>query len=213
MFTGIIEEIGIVKNFRMTADNAEISIDCQKVLEGTKIGDSIAVNGVCQTVISLTETGFTAEVSEETLKVTDFSQMKSGDKVNLERALALNERIGGHFVSGHVESTAKFISAKKSNDFYEMFFEVTENSAKYIIPKGSVTLNGISLTVADINGTSLKVAVIPHTYQNTNLSDLKAGQAVNVETDIFAKYIEKFLLNKQAVSAITEDFLKENGFA
>lgn len=212
MFTGIIEEVGIVKNFRIVAENAEISVDCSKVLEDTKIGDSIAVNGVCQTVVNITETGFTAEVSKETLKVTNFSELKAGDKVNLERALTLNERVGGHIVSGHVDNVAKFVLAEKLDDFYNLEFAVNDETARYIVKKGSVTINGISLTVADINGTTLKVAVIPHTYENTNLSVLKQNQNVNIETDVFAKYIEKFLLNEKTTSMITQDFLKENGF-
>ncbi len=212
MFTGIIEEIGVVKDLKIISDNAKIYIDCKKVLEDTKIGDSIAINGVCQTVVDISQTGFSAEVSKETLDVTNFSSLKSGDKVNLERALTLNERIGGHLVSGHVDNVAKFISAQKINDFYNMEFEVAEETAKYIVKKGSVTINGISLTVADIQNKKVTIAVIPHTFENTNLSCLIKGQNVNVETDVFAKYIEKFLLNERTTSIITEDFLKENGF-
>ncbi len=212
MFTGIIEEVGIVKSFKFISENAEISVNCSKVLEDTKIGDSIAINGVCQTVTDITETGFRAEVSKETLRVTNFSDLQSSDKVNLERALTLNERIGGHIVSGHVDNVAKFVSAEKSNDFYNLKFDVDEETARYIVKKGSITLNGISLTVADMSGKILKVAVIPHTYENTNLSKLKQGQNVNVETDVFAKYIEKFLFNEHTTSMITQDFLKENGF-
>ena len=212
MFTGIIEEIGVVKDLKIISDNAKIYIDCKKVLEDTKIGDSIAINGVCQTVVDISQTGFSAEVSKETLDVTNFSSLKSGDKVNLERALTLNERIGGHLVSGHVDNVAKFISAQKINDFYNMEFEVAEETAKYIVKKGSITINGISLTVADIQNKKVKIAVIPHTFENTNLSCLIKGQNVNVETDVFAKYIEKFLLNERTTSIITEDFLKENGF-
>ncbi len=212
MFTGIIEEIGVVKDLKIISDNAKIYIDCKKVLEDTKIGDSIAINGVCQTVVDISQTGFSAEVSKETLDVTNFSSLKSGDKVNLERALTLNERIGGHLVSGHVDNVAKFISAQKINDFYNMEFEVAEETAKYIVKKGSITINGISLTVADIQNKKVTIAVIPHTFENTNLSCLIKGQNVNVETDVFAKYIEKFLLNERTTSIITEDFLKENGF-
>ena len=182
------------------------------MLEETKIGDSISINGVCQTVVSLSDSSFTAEVSKETLNITNFSELKTGDKVNLERALTLNERIGGHIVSGHVDSVAKFVSANRNNDFYDMEFDVTNETSRYIIKKGSVTINGISLTVADIQSNMVKVAVIPHTYENTNLYYLKKGENVNVETDVFAKYIEKFLLNECTTSMITEDFLKENGF-
>lgn len=213
MFTGIIEEIGQVKSFKTVSENAEIVVECSKVLEDTKIGDSISINGVCQTVISMTDTTFTAEVSKETLSVTTFLTLKAGDKVNLERALTLNERIGGHIVSGHVDGVAKFLSSiKNSNNFYELIFEVKDEIARYIIKKGSVTLNGISLTVVNIQGNTFKVAVIPHTFENTNLSYLKPNQNVNVETDVFAKYIEKFLFNERTTSMITEDFLKENGF-
>ncbi len=212
MFTGIIEEIGTIKDLKTNSGTAEISVDCSKVLEDTKIGDSIAINGVCQTVVNITETGFTAEVSKETLNVTNFSELKSGEKVNLERALTLNERIGGHLVSGHVDGVAKFITAQKNNDFYDMEFEVTNELSHFIVKKGSVTVNGISLTVADIQGSKLKIAVIPHTFENTNLSCLKQGANVNIETDVFAKYIEKFLLNERTTSIITQDFLKENGF-
>jgi len=212
MFTGIIEEIGTLKEFKTVSENAEITVECSKVLEETKIGDSISINGVCQTVVGLSDFGFTAEVSKETLNITNFSELKTGDKVNLERALTLNERIGGHIVSGHVDSVAKFVSVNRNNNFYDMEFNVTNETSRYIVKKGSVTINGISLTVADVQGNTVKVAVIPHTYENTNLYYLKKGENVNVETDVFAKYIEKFLLNERTTSMITEDFLKENGF-
>ena len=212
MFTGIIEEIGIVKDFTQTSSGAEITISCKKVLSDTKIGDSIAINGVCQTVVEMSENSFTADVSNETLKVTNFLAIKRGEKVNLERALTLNERIGGHLVSGHVDSVAKLVSSKKNADFYDMNFEVTNEASRYIIKKGSITINGISLTVVEIQGNIVEVAVIPHTFENTNLSELKVGDIVNVETDVFAKYIEKFLLNEKTTSTISENFLKENGF-
>ncbi len=212
MFTGIIEEIGIVKDFTQTSNGAEITVSCNKVLSDTKIGDSIAINGVCQTVVEMSENAFTADVSNETLKVTNFLSLKHGEKVNLERALTLNERIGGHLVSGHVDSVAKLVSSKKNADFYNMKFEVTNDASRYIIKKGSITINGISLTVAEIQGNIVEVAVIPHTFENTNLSELKVSDMVNVETDVFAKYIEKFLLNEKTTSTISESFLKENGF-
>ncbi len=212
MFTGIIEEIGIVKDFKQISNGAEITISCDKVLKDTKIGDSIAISGVCQTVIEMSENSFTAEVSTETLNVTNFSALKKGDKVNLERALTLNERLGGHIVSGHVDSVAKLVSSQKESDFYTMKFEISDDASRYVVKKGSITINGISLTVADIQGKVVEVAVIPHTYENTNLSELKTGDSVNIETDVFAKYIEKFLLNEKTSSVISEDFLRENGF-
>ncbi len=201
MFTGIIEEVGTVKDFKFVSENAEISINCKKVLEETKIGDSIAINGVCQTVTKITDNNFTANISKETLNVTNFTQLKQGEKVNLERALTLNERIGGHIISGHVDSTARFVSANKLSDFYEMKFEVTPESSRYIVKKGSIAINGISLTVAEIENNIVKVSVIPHTFENTNLQNLQSGQTVNIETDVFAKYIEKFLLNVKVLKS------------
>lgn len=212
MFTGIIEEIGIVKDFTQNQNGAVITVSCKDVLKDTKVGESIAINGTCQTVVKMSENSFTADVSNETLKVTTFSALKSGVKVNLERALTLNERIGGHLVSGHVDSVAKLISSKKESEFYSMKFEITNDASRYVVKKGSITINGISLTVAEIQGNIVEVAVIPHTYENTNLSELKTGDIVNIETDVFAKYIEKFLLNEKTKSIISEDFLKENGF-
>lgn len=212
MFTGIIEEVGLIKSFNKQNDGAFITVSCNKILEDMKIGDSISINGVCQTVVEMNENSFQADISNETLSVTTFSDIKQGDKVNLERALSLNSRIGGHIVSGHVESTAKFLKFEKQSEFYNMYFETDEEFTKYIIKKGSIALNGVSLTVADMTNNVIMTAVIPHTYENTNLSELKSGDRVNLETDVFAKYIEKFLLNKTIQSVITEDFLKENGF-
>ncbi|MGN1125005.1 MAG: riboflavin synthase [Candidatus Gastranaerophilaceae bacterium] len=212
MFTGIIEEIGTVIDLKKTSSGAEIIIECSKVLEDTKIGDSIAISGVCQTVVQMSDKSFKADVSNETLKVTTFLELKKGDKVNLERALTLNERLGGHIVLGHVDGIAQIISSKKESDFYTVKFKVTEDENRCIVKKGSITINGISLTVADVQDNIVTVAVIPHTYENTNLKFLKTNQNVNIETDVFAKYIEKFLLNEKTTSMISEDFLKENGF-
>ena len=212
MFTGIIEEVGTVKAFTQNQNSAEITIECSKVLDNTRIGDSIAINGVCQTVVNMKENSFTADVSGETLKVTNFPFIRIGDKVNLERAMSLNERMGGHVVLGHVDSIAKLDKVNKIAGFYEMVFEFAPEALRYVIPKGSVTINGISLTVAEIEQSKVTIAVIPHTFENTNLSSLAIGRIVNIETDVFAKYIEKFILNEKIISTISEDFLKENGF-
>ncbi|MBQ3312077.1 riboflavin synthase [bacterium] len=213
MFTGIIEEIGTVKEFILNSNTARITVECDKVLENTKIGDSIAINGVCQTVVNMKKKSFTSDISAETLKVTNFQFIRQGDKVNLERAMSLNERIGGHVVLGHVDSIAKLDEINKAQEFYELVFELTPEALKYVIQKGSITINGVSLTVADINDNKITVAIIPHTFENTNFSSLSIGRIVNIETDVFAKYIEKFILNKKVISTISEDFLKENGFA
>lgn len=211
MFTGIIEEIGIVKEFRQNGNNALIIVECQKVLEDTKIGDSIAIDGVCQTVINLSSNSFSAQVSSETLNVTSFCKLKTGNKVNLERALTLSSRLGGHIVSGHVDGLGKIKNIQKLSEFYNIKIEVDKDLTKYIAKKGSITINGISLTVANITSNEFDVAIIPHTFENTSLNTLKSGDFINVETDVLAKYVEK-ILSTGNNSTVNENFLKENGF-
>lgn len=225
MFTGIIEEIGTIKEFSKGSNSALIVVECGKILKNyssqltahcSLIGDSISIDGVCQTVTKFTSNSFTAEVSIETLNVTNFSKFKKGDKVNLERALTLNSRLGGHIVTGHVDGLAKLKNVQKLNEFYNLKFEVEKDLAKYIVKKGSIAINGISLTIADIVSNEFSIAIIPHTFENTGLKQLKINDFVNIETDILAKYIEKLLsTNNNSVvkgSAISENFLKENGF-
>lgn len=214
MFTGIVEEKGFVSSFTKFSAGAEVGISCKMILNDTKIGDSIAINGVCETVteISAHKDNFKAKISEETLAVTTFKDLKIGDEVNLERALTLNSRLGGHIVSGHVDCCAKLISVEKFADFYNMTFEVPFDNSKYIVYKGSVTVNGVSLTVAKVQSNIFTIAVIPHTYQNTNLLKLKTGNYVNIETDILGKYVEKMLSVRDNKSDISMEFLQENGF-
>lgn len=212
MFTGIVEEIGIVKSLEFKANGAKIVIGCQKVVEDVKIGDSIAIDGVCQTVIAFNSSEYSAEISDETLKVTTLGNLKSGNTVNLERALTLSSRLGGHIVSGHVDCMGKFINIEKLSDFYNLQFEISEEQEKYVVYKGSITINGVSLTVANIEDNIVSVAIIPHTYNNTSLKDLKLGQDVNIETDILGKYVEKFLSAKDNKKGISMNFLQENGF-
>ncbi|MBR6099582.1 riboflavin synthase [bacterium] len=212
MFTGIIEETGKVIEFERFGNGAKIKIECSKVLDGTKIGDSIAINGCCQTVTSLGSNYFAADVSSETLNITNFPEMKIGTPVNLERALTPTSRMGGHIVQGHIDCKGTFISSEKLSEFYNLTFEVPENMTKYIVKKGSIAINGVSLTVADVNRQLVKVAVIPHTYSNTTLSQLKMNEIVNIETDILGRYVEKFLSSDNNNSRIDENFLKENGF-
>lgn len=211
MFTGIIEEIGTIKEFTKSANSALIVVECSKILENPQIGESIAINGVCQTVTKFDKGSFTAQVSLETLKITTFSNLKKGDKVNLERALSVNGRLGGHIVTGHIDGLAKVKNIQKLSEFYNINFEITQDLAKYVAKKGSVALNGISLTVADIVGSEFSVAIIPHTFENTTLNYLKTGDFVNFEVDILAKYVEK-ILSTGNNKAIDEDFLKANGF-
>ena len=198
MFTGIVEEIGRVKSF----DGAKLVVECKKVLENTQIGDSIAIDGCCQTVVSMTSNTFTADVSSETVSITTFKTFKTGKSVNLERALTPSTRIGGHFVQGHVDGTAKYLG--------NMTFELPDKLEKYVVYKGSITVNGVSLTVSKLENMKFSVAVIPHTLQNTNLKELKTCDLVNIETDILGRYVEKFLYSQN--NNITEEFLKENGF-
>lgn len=211
MFTGIIEEIGIVKEFSKRGRTAFITIECKKVLEDVKLGDSIAIDGVCQTVIKFDSNSFSVEVSAETLNVTTFSNLKNGVKVNLERAMTLNGRFGGHIVSGHVDGIGKVKKIHKIGDFYNIEFEVERGLTKYIVKKGSITINGISLTVADIVSNEFSIAVIPHTFKKTNLNMLKSGDSVNIETDVLAKYVEK-ILSTGNNKDIDKNFLEENGF-
>lgn len=196
MFTGIVEEIGKIKSF----DGKRLVVECSKVLEGTQLGDSISINGCCQTVVSMSTNSFSADVSAETLRVT--KGFKTGENVNLERALTPQTRMGGHIVQGHVDGVARYLG--------EMRFEVPKELDKYIVYKGSITVNGVSLTVSRNEGNTFCVAIIPHTLENTNLKDLKTGDLVNIETDILGRYVEKFLSTKD--NNLTEDFLKENGF-
>lgn len=196
MFTGIVEEIGLIKSF----DGQKLVVECNKVLENTQIGDSIAIDGCCQTVVTFDKNTFTANVSSETLKVT--KGFKAGERVNLERALTPSTRMGGHIVQGHVDSVGKYLG--------NMEFKVDDS--KYIVYKGSITVNGVSLTVSKLKGNIFSIAVIPHTFENTNLKDLNIGDNVNIETDILGRYVEKFLSTQNNVSNINENFLKENGF-
>lgn len=208
MFTGIVEETGKVQSIT----NNRVVIECEKVLEDTKNGDSVAVNGVCLTVTSVSRENFTADISPETFGITALNKLKSGSCVNLERAMIAGGRFGGHIVSGHVDGVAKIGSIKKNNEFYDLEIELSPNESKYVIKKGSITVNGISLTVAEINGNRARIAIIPHTYENTCLKNLNSGDYVNIEVDIMAKYIEKFLSTGDNRSRIDMDFLQRNGF-
>lgn len=206
MFTGIIEEIGEISSITKST----ITIKSKTVLEDAKLGDSIAVNGVCLTIVNLKKDEFTANVSEETFKITNFSELKSGDFVNLERALSLSSRLGGHIVTGHIDTVGEIVSIIDKNEFYDLSVKFDKNFENYVVKKGSITINGISLTIAEINNNSVSVAIIPHTFNNTILNTLKSKDSVNIEFDILAKYVEKNLSTKN--NSITMNFLEENGF-
>ncbi len=212
MFTGLIEEIGTVAKVEKTQKGATFVINCNKILEDIKIGASIAINGACHTVTDFTQNSITVNTSNETLNISNFSQLKQNDTVNLERAMTLSSRLDGHLVSGHIDGTAEFIEKKSDGFSYKMFFKLKNELRKYLIYKGSITINGISLTIASIENNIFSVAIIPHTMQNTNLSSLKTGDIVNIETDIIAKYIENFSHVSNNTTNITKAFLEENGF-
>lgn len=212
MFTGIVEEIGQIKEFVKLSSGAKISIKCSKVLEGAKIGDSVAINGCCQTITEIGQEYFSADVSEETLRITNFEHYKSGVSVNLERALTPTSRLGGHIVQGHIDCTGNLISCDKISNFYNLTFKIPQEEIKYVVNKGSITVNGISLTVAKVCNNIFSVAVIPHTFEQTNLKNLQINDTVNIETDILGRYIEKFLSLDNNKSTIDETFLAENGF-
>lgn len=208
MFTGIIEELAKIR--KITKDR--ITIECKTVLDDIKLGDSIAMNGVCLTVTEIFSDGYSADISPETFDVTTLGRLSNGDYVNLERALPANGRLGGHIVSGHIDGVGKFLSCKKDGGFYNLEFLLPENVAKYTVHKGSIAINGISLTIAEAKENTVKVAIIPHTFENTNLKYLKTGDFVNIETDVLARYVEKFLSTRDNKSGINLALLQENGF-
>lgn len=193
MFTGIIEEVGHVKSLHRGAKSFTLEVEAEKVLEGTLVGDSIATNGVCLTVTSLTGHGFTADVMPETVSRTALGELVSGSPVNLERALSLQTRLGGHIVSGHIDGTGRIADRRQDDTALWLTIECDSKLLRYIIEKGSVTLQGVSLTVARVDARSFAVSLIPHTQAATTLHQAKVGDLVNIENDIIAKYVEKLL--------------------
>lgn len=216
MFTGIIEEIGIVKNIKMGAKSAVITIQAEKLMEDIHLGDSIATNGVCLTVTSFDKNSYSVDVMHETLRRTNLGTLKSGSRVNLERAMAADGRFGGHIVAGHVDDPGTITSMEKDDNAIWITIETSPAVLKYVVEKGSIAIDGISLTVARVDKKSFAVSVIPHTGANTTLLEKKPGDTVNLETDMIGKYVEKLLHfekeEKQQQSAITMEFLKKNGF-
>ena len=218
MFTGIIEETGTVKKVIGGRESGSIAIKARKVLEGTKLGDSIAVNGVCLTVTSMQGDGFTADVMAETLRRSNLGKLSIGAQVNLERAMAADGRFGGHIVSGHIDGTGEIVSLKPEGNAVWVTVAASPDILRLIVEKGSITIDGISLTVAYADSSVFKVSVIPHTGAETTLLSRRPGDVVNLENDIVGKYIEKLMcpFNKEETaekkSSITMDFLIENGF-
>lgn len=195
MFTGIIEELGTVAKIEFDGENARIMINALVVTGETKSGDSISVNGVCLTALDVTENSFAADVSRETLDRSTLGSLKAGSRVNLERAVTPTTRLGGHIVQGHVDGRGEFLSAVQEGDFWTVRIGFPPEFARYLIYKGSVAIEGISLTVAALHTSSFDIAVIPKTWQMTNLSTLSSGDPVNLEADVIAKYVERMMLN------------------
>ena len=215
MFTGIVEEMGQVEGIQRGRQSAVLTIRAKTVLEGTKIGDSIAVNGVCLTVTSLSSDRFTADVMHETLDRSSLAQLKRGGAVNLERAMPADGRFGGHIVAGHIDGTGRVIQIQKDDNAIWYTVQAPPQVLRYIVEKGSVAVDGISLTVARVGTDSFAISAIPHTVAQTVLRDRKEGDLVNLETDIIGKYVEKLLTpapETRESGGITLDFLARNGF-
>lgn len=216
MFTGIIEEVGEIKKIIRTGKAIELTVLCNKILNDVKNGDSIAVNGVCLTITNISNNSFTFDVMPETMNVSSIGKLKLMDKVNLERAVKASDRLGGHIVSGHIDGIGNIIKMSKDENAIWLTIEAPENVLKYIIYKGSVAIEGVSLTVAYVDKKCFKVSLIPLTMDMTNISYKKCLDIVNIECDIIGKYVEKLMFynenKKEKESKISVDFLKENGY-
>lgn len=216
MFTGIIEEVGRIRSISKSGDGASIVIEARKVLEDVKLGDSIATNGVCLTVNQFDRGSFRVDVMAETMRRSNLRNIIVGSRVNLERAVAVGDRLGGHIVSGHIDDVGIIRQYEKEDNAVWLTIEPTPELMKYIILKGSITIDGVSLTVAYVDSRVLKVSIIPHTRDETTLMDKATGEIVNLECDVVGKYIEK-LINFSAQSTevkkdISVDFLARYGF-
>ena len=216
IFTEIIEELGVVKSIAINGASGCITIKAKKVLEGTQLGDSIAVNGTCLTVTSINSDGFSADVMAETVKRTSLSQVGKGDLVNLERAMILNGRFGGHIVSGHIDGTGTITKYTKEENAIWVTIKAPDEILDLIVEKGSICIDGISLTVATVSDQDFQVSIIPHTAKETTLIHKKVGSLVNLENDIVGKYIKKLMENNQEeqakkASGLTMEMLEEYG--
>lgn len=217
MFTGIVEEIGIIQGIKKGNKSSKLLIKANKVLDKTNLGDSICTNGVCLTVTNLDKNTFEADVMAETLRRSNLGDLSIGSNVNLERALSLQTRLGGHIVSGHIDGVGEVLSLVKEDNATWVSIKASNDILKYIVEKGSIAIDGISLTVAYVDDSIFKVSIIPHTKDETTLLTKKCGETVNLECDVIGKYVEKLLgfnnKNKEIKeSKITEEFLKSNGF-
>lgn len=215
MFTGIIEQTGVIRELRRSAEGSWLGIAAKGVAEGMRIGDSVAVNGVCLTARVVSDDGFGCDLSQETLNRTSLGRLPAGTPVNLERPLAVGERLGGHFVLGHVDGIGEVVTTEPSGLGCTMTLRFPRELERYLVYKGSIAVDGISLTIASLKEDCFTVAIIPHTLEVTNLRSLRAGDPVNLEADILGKYFERFFrlgLLEEKPSKITFEYLKEQGF-
>ncbi|MFC4324110.1 riboflavin synthase [Litchfieldia salsa] len=215
MFTGIVEEIGKISDLQGTKDSIVMRIKAKKILEDVALGDSISVNGVCLTVTSFTSDEFTVDVMPETVKSTSLQMLKKQSSVNLERAMSAGGRFGGHFVSGHVDGTGKIVLKERQSNAVYYGIKVDTSLTNYMIPKGSITVDGTSLTIFGISNDIVTISLIPHTVTETIIGEKGIGDIVNIECDMLGKYVEKFILqSKQQTrkTSVTSSFLEENGF-
>lgn len=211
MFTGIVEELGTVKSVQKSTISMQLVIRARRVLEDIKMGDSISINGVCLTVIAFTETDFTVDVMPETFYATTTNLLKSGTLVNLERAMAANGRFGGHFVSGHVDGTATILKKRPTANAVYIDIRVPKEVIHFCVTKGSITIDGTSLTIFEINESTITVSLIPLTNKETVLGQKKERDLVNIECDMLGKHVHQYVTKKKE-STITQDFLQQNGF-
>lgn len=211
MFTGLIEEQGRIRHIATSDRGMVLTVECKNILKDIKIGSSICIDGACQSVTNFGKDYICVFASNETLAVTTFKKLKCNQFVNLERAITLNKRLDGHIVSGHVDCMAEFVSSQNDGDSKRFFFKLPDEYVKYVIYKGSIAINGVSLTVASIDDNIFSVELIPVTLKEVNFKHLKIGDFVNIETDLFAKYVEKIVKSKYT-SKLDYDFLKENGY-
>lgn len=219
IFTGIIEEIGIIQAVERGGKSSRLQIKAEVVLEGTRIGDSISTSGVCLTVAEMTESSFSADVMAETMRRSKLGRLSLGSKVNLERAVRMDGRLGGHIVSGHIDGTGTIRSMLREDNAVWLSISTTDDLLRYIVEKGSIAVDGVSLTVAKVDKTGFQASIIPHTGKETTLLHQKIGDLVNLECDIIGKYVEKFMgpaaynaYNSGNKAQLTETFLKDNGF-
>ncbi len=215
MFTGLIEETGTIRGIRLTGESGQIEIHARKVLEDAHVGDSICVNGICLTVTSLSADSFTADIMSETVRRTAFRFCRSGDKVNLERAMPADGRFGGHIVAGHIDGTGQIFSIRPEGNATYLTIQTSPDILRLVVEKGSIAIDGVSLTVTTVENDRFSVGIIPHTSEETTLLSKRQGDFVNLETDIVGKYVERLLqphTGQADTGGLTIEYLQEIGF-